>query len=104
MSHPKTRPEWRKVLEELTATPEKIPAFFFGHGSPMLAFPDSSDGGGFGSVLKHAGPKGPLANFLRDFGPFLLEKYKPKAIVVFSAHWDTRGKRLGKLQSFLKTL
>lgn len=68
----------------------------------MLAFPDSSDGGGFGSILKHTGPKGPLANFLRDFGPVLLEKYKPKAIVVFSAHWDTMGERLGKLSRLIE--
>jgi aromatic ring-opening dioxygenase catalytic subunit (LigB family) len=40
------------------------------------------------------GPKGQLASFLRDFGPSLLKKYKPKGIVVFSAHWETAGERL----------
>ena len=46
-------------------------------------------------VMKHMGPTGPLATFLKDFGPALLSKYKPKGIVVFSAHWDTSGERLG---------
>ena len=70
----------------------------------MLAFPESSEGGGFAGILKHTGPKGPLANFLRDFGPILLEKYKPKAIVVFSAHWETMGEKLGQLPRLLKFL
>ncbi|CAL1704287.1 unnamed protein product [Somion occarium] len=90
---PKTQVEWRQALDDLPSTPDNIPAFFFGHGSPMLAMPEGG-GGGFASVLKHAGSKGPLANFLRDFGPALLEKYKPKGIVVFSAHWETYGERL----------
>ncbi|KAF7363921.1 hypothetical protein MSAN_01050200 [Mycena sanguinolenta] len=30
--------KWRKNLEELPSTPANIPAFFFAHGSPMLAF------------------------------------------------------------------
>jgi len=75
-----TQPEWRKALDALPATPENIPAFFFGHGSPVLAFP--------------TGLSSPLATFLADFGPALLEKYKPKGIVVFSAHWETDGERL----------
>jgi aromatic ring-opening dioxygenase catalytic subunit (LigB family) len=37
------------------------------------------------------GPKGPNAKFLQDFGKTLLDKYKPKAIVVFSAHWESHG-------------
>jgi len=37
------------------------------------------------------GPKGPNAQFLRDLGKTLVEKYNPKAIVVFSAHWETHG-------------
>lgn len=79
---PKTRSEWRKALDELPPTPDNIPAFFFGHGSPMLV-----------------GSNGPLAQFLEDFGPKLLEKYKPKGIVVFSAHWEEMGQRLGVLLS-----
>ena len=37
------------------------------------------------------GPRGPNAQFLKDFGRTLMEKYNPKAIVVFSAHWETQG-------------
>ncbi|THH13610.1 hypothetical protein EW146_g6636 [Bondarzewia mesenterica] len=91
---PRTREEWRKALDALPATPERIPAFFFGHGSPLLNFPDDADSrnaGRMGAALGHAGPRGPLAQFLRDFGPALLSKYKPKGILVFSAHWETLG-------------
>jgi len=42
-------------------------------------------------VGKIGGPNGSLAEFLKKFGPFLLT-YQPKAIVVFSAHWDTHDK------------
>ncbi|CDO70755.1 hypothetical protein BN946_scf184798.g70 [Trametes cinnabarina] len=90
---PKSQAEWRKALDDLPFTPEKIPAFFFGHGSPMLAFPEG-DAERMGDVMKNNGPKGALANFLKDFGPTLLLKYRPKGIVVFSAHWETLGERL----------
>ncbi|KZT11441.1 Extradiol aromatic ring-opening dioxygenase [Laetiporus sulphureus 93-53] len=89
---PKTQAEWRKALEELPSSPEKIPSFFFGHGSPFLAFPESDAGGN--QVTEAMGPKGPLATFLKDFGPVLLKKYKPKGIVIFSAHWETVGERV----------
>jgi len=36
-----------------------------------------------------SGPDSTLARFLKDFGPALLDKYKPKGILVFSAHWET---------------
>ncbi|THV07863.1 Extradiol aromatic ring-opening dioxygenase [Dendrothele bispora CBS 962.96] len=93
-SVPTTQEAWREALASLPATPENIPAFFFAHGSPSLAFPKDSErrlGGGIG---EYQGPEGPLAKFLKDFGPVLLEKYKPKAIVVFSAHWETTGERM----------
>lgn len=89
---PKTQAQWREALDSLPATPDNIPAFFFGHGSPMLAFPESQVRDD--PVMKHMGPKGPLATFLKDFGPTLLAKYKPKGIAVFSAHWETVGERL----------
>ncbi|KAH9842859.1 Extradiol ring-cleavage dioxygenase class III enzyme subunit B [Rhodofomes roseus] len=91
-SLPRTQAEWRKALDELPSTPDNIPAFFFGHGSPMLAFPEADARGD--AVMEHMGPKGPLATFLRDFGPALLKKYQPKGIVVFSAHWETAGERV----------
>lgn len=97
---PRTQSEWRAALAALPSTPENIPAFYFAHGSPMLASPENSAGrNGRGAMMEHMGPHGPLANFLRDFGPVLLEKYKPKGIVVFSAHWDTTGERLGAIWS-----
>ncbi|CAK5276685.1 unnamed protein product [Mycena citricolor] len=88
--------QWKTNLDALPATPEKIPAFFFGHGSPLMAFPEDKDNSQsrFSSVVQWAGPKGPLATFLKDFGPALLKKYQPKGIVVFSAHWETYGERL----------
>ncbi|KAG5342210.1 hypothetical protein C0989_004522 [Termitomyces sp. Mn162] len=89
-----TQPEWRKAIEALPSTPKNIPAFFLAHGSPFLVFPKSEDHGRLGS---YSGPTGPLASFLKDFGPALLKKYEPKGIVVFSAHWETFGTRLGLL-------
>ncbi|KAJ7470332.1 Extradiol ring-cleavage dioxygenase, class III enzyme, subunit B [Mycena latifolia] len=87
---------WRKNLEELPANPEKIPAFFFAHGSPRLAFPPSGNSNftGNSDFVTWGGPTGPLAKFLKDFGPALLKKYQPKGIVVFSAHWETSSERL----------
>jgi len=58
----------------------------------MLSFPKNP--GRSDAVFDHAGPSGPLATFLADFGAALLAKYKPKGIVVFSAHWETIGERL----------
>lgn len=96
-----SEPEWRKALDDLPATPNNIPAFFFGHGSPLLAFPESEvHSGTYGTMAKHQGPTGSLARFLRIFGPTLLEKYKPKGIVVFSAHWETARERLGEILPF----
>lgn len=86
MALPKGRAQWKEALNALPSTPEKIPSFFFGHGSPMLAVPN-----GRGAM----GPSGPLGLFLKDFGPVLLKKYNPKAILVISAHWETYGERLG---------
>ena len=37
------------------------------------------------------GPDGLLSQFLQDLGPVLMEKYRPKAIVVLSAHFETQG-------------
>jgi 4,5-DOPA dioxygenase extradiol len=59
----------------------------------LLAFPKNS--GRSDAFIDHAGPSGPLASFLADFGPTLLAKYQPKGIVVFSAHWESGDERLG---------
>jgi len=94
---------WRNALKELPSTPNKIPAFFFAHGSPMLAFPES---GHSDPMMSYQGPGGSLATFLKEFGPVLLQKYEPRGIVVFSAHWETFGERLGlrslSSESFLR--
>ncbi|KAG1832736.1 Extradiol ring-cleavage dioxygenase class III enzyme subunit B [Suillus variegatus] len=89
MSFPKTQSEWRTALDALPSTPEKIPAFFFGHGSPMLIARQVTNS----PMTSTMGPGGDLASFLRDLGPALRAKYKPKGIVVFSAHWETIGVR-----------
>jgi len=96
---PKTQEEWKQAMKEMPDVPEggKIPAFFLAHGSPSLAYPDE--------LLKRMppaqaerisgmGPRGELATFLRDFGPWVIEKYKPRAVVVLSAHWETQGIRV----------
>ena len=95
---PLTRPAWKDRLATLPGSSDAIPSFFFGHGSPLLVFTsDVADRDTrWHSVIKHVGPDGPLANFLRDFGPALLTKYQPKGILVFSAHWDTTGEQLGE--------
>lgn len=90
---------WKQALDALPSAPDKIPAFFFAHGSPMLALSPAQAGGMSGMAAWH-GPTGPLAKFLADFGPTLLEKYKPKGIVVFSAHWETMSERLGMFSRF----
>ncbi len=90
---PMNQSEWKAALDSLPSTPDNIPAFFYAHGSPFLAYPEHlSHSGG---LADWQGPRGPLANFLKDFGPVLLQKYKPRGIVVFSAHWETLGERLG---------
>jgi aromatic ring-opening dioxygenase catalytic subunit (LigB family) len=93
MSNSSSETKWREALESLPATPDSIPAFFFAHGSPILAGPNPAQ---FESMAKYQGKGGPLYDFLKDFGPTLLKKYNPKGIVVFSAHWETDGERQGK--------
>lgn len=44
---------------------------------------------GSGIFTGDSGPNGRPVHFLRDFGRFLLERYQPRGIVVFSAHWET---------------
>ena len=94
---PLTRSAWQDRLATLPGSPEYIPSFFYGHGSPLLAF--SRDvlerDTRWHSVVKYVGPEGPLAHFLLDFGPALLAKYQPKGILVFSAHWEGQGEQLG---------
>jgi aromatic ring-opening dioxygenase catalytic subunit (LigB family) len=87
-------PTWRQAIDSLPSTPENIPAFFFAHGSPAL---ESARIRAEDPMFRHQGSGSPLYDFLKVFGPALLEKYKPKGIVVFSAHWETQGETLGEL-------
>ncbi|KAG9049199.1 hypothetical protein FS837_010921 [Tulasnella sp. UAMH 9824] len=105
-AYPTTKDEWQKALSDLPEIKEgdgkKIPAFFFAHGSPMLIWPKNKAPrpGPFGDMLKYQGPESPLADFLKDFGKVILEKYNPKAIVVFSAHWEESGDMLDQFLKF----
>ena len=63
----------------------------------MLLWPETKPIS-FGDIVSVGGPKGPHAAFLKDFGKFILEKYNPKALLVFSAHWETRNQIEGDTQ------
>jgi aromatic ring-opening dioxygenase catalytic subunit (LigB family) len=98
-----SRAEWLSALHSLPATPnDGIPAFFFGHGSPLLLVDGVESGPPFGHNMK--GKSSPLASFLTDFGPVLLEKYRPRGIVVFSAHWETEDEILGAVSATVYTI
>jgi aromatic ring-opening dioxygenase catalytic subunit (LigB family) len=96
---PLTRSAWKDCLATLPGSPTHIPAFFFAHGSPLLAISknDAAQSPQRRTLVEHAGLESPFADFLRDFGPALLAKYQPKGILVFSAHWETNGEQLGTL-------
>ncbi|GAA98344.1 hypothetical protein E5Q_05029 [Mixia osmundae IAM 14324] len=86
---PQTRTQWRAALAALPTLEEtkgRIPSFFYAHGHPGLLWP-----AGLPSMMDWGigGPGGPLSTFLQDFGKELLSKYRPKAVLVFSAHWET---------------
>ncbi|MFW9819333.1 MAG: dioxygenase [Candidatus Thorarchaeota archaeon] len=51
-----------------------LPALFIGHGSPYNLF-DKND----------------FTQSLKDFGNKFFSKYKPRAIIIISAHWLTHG-------------
>ncbi|MFX1572858.1 MAG: dioxygenase [Promethearchaeota archaeon] len=52
----------------------RLPALFIGHGSPYNIF-----------------NKNDFTQSLKSFGKKLFSKYKPKAIILISAHWLTQG-------------
>ncbi|KIJ46386.1 hypothetical protein M422DRAFT_29252 [Sphaerobolus stellatus SS14] len=92
---PRTPSAWKEALAALPSSEStgKIPAFFFAHGQPFMMWPESVPSPNT-AFFQYMGPNGPLATFLKDFGPTLLEKYKPKAIVVFSGHWEASREQL----------
>ncbi|GAA5881685.1 hypothetical protein JCM3774_005337 [Rhodotorula dairenensis] len=85
---------WRAQLAALPSLDELggvLPSIFLAHGSPMLIHPPHLADARGGPLNEVQGPTGGLANFLKDLGPAVMEKYRPKAIVVLSAHWETPG-------------
>lgn len=58
---------WQKNLDDS----ETMPVLFMGHGSPMNAIEENE--------------------FVRNWRKLASELPKPKAVVVISAHWETRG-------------
>jgi 4,5-DOPA dioxygenase extradiol len=62
--------ELENLTKELTST-EKMPVLFLGHGSPMNAIEENEFVAGFRTIGK--------------------DIPKPKAILVISAHWETKG-------------
>ncbi|KAK4050876.1 hypothetical protein OIV83_003298 [Microbotryomycetes sp. JL201] len=87
------RAQWQAQLDSLPGSAQtggKIPAVFLAHGQPGLIWP-STIPPRESPLSEVQGPHGSLATFLRDFGPCLIKKYSPKAVVVFSAHWETRN-------------
>ncbi|MCL6452871.1 MAG: dioxygenase [Alicyclobacillus sp.] len=59
---------------------EVVPALFVAHGSPMVAIEDSSYG-----------------RFLDAFGAAFP---RPKAVVVFSAHWESRVQQVSEMDAY----
>ncbi|GAA5897085.1 DODA-type extradiol aromatic ring-opening family dioxygenase [Sporobolomyces salmoneus] len=91
-----TRKEWKEELAKLPTLEEnggKIPSVFLAHGQPMLIYPPHlvGDNPMISALGETQGPGGLLCHFLEDFGPVLIEKYRPRAIVVLSAHYETEG-------------
>ncbi|GAA5828042.1 hypothetical protein JCM11251_005705 [Rhodosporidiobolus azoricus] len=91
-----TPEEWRRELAALPSLEETggaVPSVFLAHGQPMLIYPPhlSTSSSRLDSLSDIQGPRGLLVQFLRDLGPALMQKYNPKAVVVFSAHWETPG-------------
>ncbi|KAJ9102201.1 hypothetical protein QFC20_005030 [Naganishia adeliensis] len=79
--------EWRERLDSLPdrqALGGKIPSFYY----PALLWPKNLDNPRGDLMGDISGPDGLLPQFLRDFGKTLIDKYNPKGIIVFSAHWD----------------
>ena len=64
---------FEKITDKL-ALSERMPALFVGHGNPMNALYDN-----------------PFTQTLSKWGKALRNKQKPKAIMVVSAHWLTKG-------------
>ncbi|KAL2313027.1 4,5-DOPA dioxygenase extradiol-like protein [Schizosaccharomyces pombe] len=80
--------DWMSRMRSVPQPERLIPALYLAHGSPFLMLPQSSDDEVFSNDSKLGGLH---YQFLEQLGPFLLEKFKPKGIIVFSAHYESRG-------------
>ncbi|KAK9319595.1 Extradiol ring-cleavage dioxygenase, class III enzyme, subunit B [Lipomyces orientalis] len=59
-------------------TGNRTPVYFFSHGGPTFMYSDRDEDGGDLGAFK----------MLRKIGKEIVEKVRPKAVVVFSAHWQ----------------
>lgn len=66
--------QWQQNLSET----EKMPALFLGHGSPMNAIEENI--------------------FVQNWRKLALEIPKPRAILVISAHWETKGTKVTAME------
>ncbi|MFD1631648.1 4,5-DOPA dioxygenase extradiol [Pseudopedobacter beijingensis] len=66
--------QWQQNLSET----EKMPALFLGHGSPMNAIDENI--------------------FVQNWRKLALEIPKPRAILVISAHWETKGTKVTAME------
>eukprot|EP00842_Homolaphlyctis_polyrhiza_P000161 jgi/Hompol1/1145/HPOL_004646-RA len=79
-----------QLVAAATAQKSRLPVLFLAHGSPNLIMrPRSSEPQ---SPTDVGGPNGRHVAFLKELGPYIINELKPKAIVVFSAHWETNRK------------
>lgn len=67
-----------QYIAEAFPNTDKMPVFFFGHGSPMNAIEENQ--------------------FVRGFRNSIASVTKPKAIVCVSAHWYTRGTKVTAME------
>lgn len=68
----------QKLTDELSNS-DRTPVLFLGHGSPMNAIEDN--------------------NFVKEFKKQGQKLEKPKAIIVISAHWETKGTFVTAMQN-----
>lgn len=66
--------QWQQNLSET----EKMPALFLGHGNPMNAIEENI--------------------FVQNWRKLALEIPKPRAILVISAHWETKGTKVTAME------
>ena len=81
--HMNTFSQLKRFTDDLEEQDRKMPVLFIGHGSPMNGIEDNEFSRGWSSVAK--------------------DMPVPKAVLVVSAHWFTRGTRITAMD-FPKTI